>query len=141
MKYIITMVKRYVEFIIESHKGSEAVGENTSEDLENDINGILVELGDVGFDWELYNYNCDFTGKLSLNLFKKNGDYFNFSDIYDPLMMLNDYIKLKFKKTDKYINLYYELIFDRHTDEYYEYEINDRDIEDFHTVNVYYYLS
>jgi hypothetical protein len=60
--------------------------------LRTDIDGIFVELLDKGFRYEV-----NFRKKLEINIEHSQDDWFFFDKIYEELMMLIDYMKLKFK--------------------------------------------
>jgi hypothetical protein len=60
--------------------------------LRTDIDGILVELLDKGFRYEV-----NFKKNLEINIEHSQDDWFFFDKIYEELMMLIDYMKLKYK--------------------------------------------
>lgn len=60
--------------------------------LRTDIDGIFVELLDKGFRYEV-----NFRKNLEINIEHSQDDWFFFDKIYEELMMLIDYMKLKFK--------------------------------------------
>ncbi len=60
--------------------------------LRIDIDGILVELLDKGFKYEV-----NLKKNLEINIEHSQNDWFFFDKIYEELMMLIDYMKLKYK--------------------------------------------
>jgi hypothetical protein len=60
--------------------------------LRTDIDGILVELLDKGFRYEV-----NFKKNLEINIEHSQDDWFFFDKIYEEIMMLIDYMKLKYK--------------------------------------------
>jgi hypothetical protein len=60
--------------------------------LRTDIDGIFVELLDKGFNYSVY-----FKEYLEINIEHSVNDWFFFDEIYEELMMLIDYMNIKFK--------------------------------------------
>lgn len=60
--------------------------------LRTDFDGILVELLDKGFKYEI-----NFKKNLVIYIEHSQTDWFFFDKIYEELMMLTDYMKLKFR--------------------------------------------
>lgn len=60
--------------------------------LRTDIDGMFVELLDKGFIYLVY-----FKEYLEINIEHSVNDWFFFDEIYEELMMLEDYMNIKFK--------------------------------------------
>jgi hypothetical protein len=60
--------------------------------LRTDIDGMFVELLDKGFIYLVY-----FKEYLEINIEHSVNDWFFFDEIYEELMMLKDYMNIKFK--------------------------------------------
>jgi hypothetical protein len=60
--------------------------------LRTDIDGIFVDLLDKRFNYSVY-----FKEYLEINIEHSVNDWFFFDEIYEELMMLKDYMNIKFK--------------------------------------------
>ncbi len=110
------------------------------ESLTNTIDDILVELGDIGFDWfisqrkkKLFDENV-----IGVEIYKEYEDFdwgydaeetnlFNFEDIYEPVMTLLSFMR------DKYPDMTFEPLMTVNnlpeTDDWFEEFLEENDLE------------
>lgn len=114
------------------------------ESLKKSIDDILVELGDIGLEWTISEYNINWPNLIGVEIYKEpaevdddddNFDFgyteatnvFDFEDIYEPVMTLLAFMR------DKYPDMTFEPVMTVNnlpeTDDWFEGFLEENDLE------------
>lgn len=116
------------------------------ESLKKSIDDILVELGDIGLEWTISEYNINWPNLIGVEIYKEPAEQdddddfdwgydagreetnlFNFEDIYEPVMTLLSFMR------DKYPDMTFDPVMTVNnlpeTDDWFEDFLEENDLE------------